>query len=126
MRLFYDSYTSEVSMGDVPFYVEEAKKAGGPVLEIGCGTGRITIPVAESGVEIVGLDRSPDMLDYYSERFIVDRFCFFPLLLRGIMMICPTEAFLPGKRGYAGRCVFTRRYKYSVTGGGKNGDGIPK
>lgn len=58
---FYDYYSTGLE-GDVQFYVEEAKKAGSPVLELGCGTGRILIPVAESGVSIVGLDRSSAML----------------------------------------------------------------
>jgi SAM-dependent methyltransferase len=57
----YDYYTGGVE-GDVLFYVEEAQKAGGPVLELGCGTGRILIPTAEAGVEIAGLDRAPSML----------------------------------------------------------------
>ena len=48
--------------GDTSFYVEEAQEAGSPVLELGCGTGRILIPVAEAGVEITGLDASKDML----------------------------------------------------------------
>lgn len=48
---------------DIPFYVQLAKESGGPVLELGCGTGRVTLPIAEAGVEIVGLDLSPDMLD---------------------------------------------------------------
>jgi SAM-dependent methyltransferase len=59
---FYDYYSTGVE-GDVGFYVEEAQRAGGPVLELGCGTGRILIPIAEAGVEIVGLDRAPSMLE---------------------------------------------------------------
>ena len=47
---------------DREFYVDEAVKTGSPVLELGCGTGRITIPVAEAGVDVVGLDLSPAML----------------------------------------------------------------
>lgn len=43
------------------FYLEEAKK-GGPVLELACGSGRLTIPIAQSGVEITGADLSPTML----------------------------------------------------------------
>ena len=58
---FYDYFAAGLT-GDVQFYVEEAEKAGSPVLELGCGTGRILIPVAESGTNIVGLDNSPDML----------------------------------------------------------------
>ena len=57
----YDSVYSYVR-ADIPFYVEEAVAVGGPVLELGCGTGRVTIPIAEAGVDIVGLDSSPAML----------------------------------------------------------------
>jgi ubiquinone/menaquinone biosynthesis C-methylase UbiE len=58
---YYDYYATGVE-GDAPFYVEEAQKAGSPVLELGCGTGRITIPIADAGLSIVGLDRAPAML----------------------------------------------------------------
>jgi SAM-dependent methyltransferase len=58
---YYDLFFTGLP-GDVAFYVEEAKKAGSPVLEIGCGTGRVLIPVAEAGVEITGLDASEAML----------------------------------------------------------------
>ena len=47
---------------DIPFYVEEARRSGGPVLELGCGTGRVAIPVAQAGVEVVGVDSSAKML----------------------------------------------------------------
>ncbi len=58
----YDAVYSYVT-ADVPFYVDEAVSSGGPVLELGCGTGRVAMPIAEAGVEIVGLDSSPRMLD---------------------------------------------------------------
>ena len=48
---------------DIPFYVEEALRSGGPVLELGCGTGRIGIPIAEAGINIVGLDISKSMIN---------------------------------------------------------------
>jgi len=57
----YDCYATGVA-GDVAFYVDEAKRIGSPVLELGCGTGRILIPVAEAGSDVVGVDRSPSML----------------------------------------------------------------
>ncbi len=47
---------------DIPFWVEEAVASGGPVLELGCGTGRVAIPVAQAGVRVVGLDNSSSML----------------------------------------------------------------
>lgn len=58
---FYDYYSTG-SEGDVQFYVEEAQESGGSVLELGCGTGRTLIPIAEAGIPIVGLDRAPAML----------------------------------------------------------------
>jgi len=58
----YDALNRPLNLADVPFYVEEAKNAAGPVLELACGTGRIAIPVAQSGVDLVGLDRSSTML----------------------------------------------------------------
>ncbi|HWX93001.1 MAG TPA: class I SAM-dependent methyltransferase [Terriglobales bacterium] len=57
----YDALNSFL-VADIPFYVEAARRSGGPVLELACGTGRLAIPIAQSGVEIVGLDISPSML----------------------------------------------------------------
>jgi SAM-dependent methyltransferase len=45
------------------FYLEMAKEAEGRVLELGCGSGRLTIPIALQGSEIVGVDLSPAMLE---------------------------------------------------------------
>lgn len=44
------------------FYRKEAQRSSGPVLELACGTGRLTIPLARDGHEVVGLDASPAML----------------------------------------------------------------
>ena len=57
----YDLLNADV-VADIPFYLEEARRAGGPVLELACGTGRLTIPIAQTGVEVVGLDQSASML----------------------------------------------------------------
>ncbi len=54
--------------GDVDFYVEEARKSAGPVLELGCGTGRVLVPTAEAGVDITGLDLSDTMLSKAREK----------------------------------------------------------
>lgn len=48
--------------GDVEFYLDCAKSLGSPILELGCGTGRITLPLAKAGFEVVGLDLSEAML----------------------------------------------------------------
>jgi SAM-dependent methyltransferase len=58
----YDHVAAYRERPDVPFYVEEAVGAGGPVLELGCGTGRILIPSARAGARMVGLDASAAML----------------------------------------------------------------
>jgi ubiquinone/menaquinone biosynthesis C-methylase UbiE len=68
---FYDSLSTGVE-GDVDFYVGLAAEAAGPVLELGCGTGRITLPVAETGVEVVGLDLSSDMLEIARSKLAVE------------------------------------------------------
>jgi len=58
---FYDLFRNPTA--DIPWYVTLAKDAGGPVLELGAGTGRVLIQVARAGVEIKGLDHSPSQLD---------------------------------------------------------------
>ena len=63
----YD-YISPGAEGDVKFYVEEAQKAGSPVLELACGTARLLIPVARAGIEITGLDISAAMLSVAREK----------------------------------------------------------
>ena len=55
---------------DVGFFVEEARTSGSPVLDIGCGTGRVLIPTARAGLEVVGLDLSPRMLAVCRERLL--------------------------------------------------------
>ena len=47
---------------DLPFWTEEARVSGGPVLELGCGTGRVAIPIAQTGIHVVGLDNSRELL----------------------------------------------------------------
>lgn len=47
----------------IPFYIKQAKKYGGPILDLACGTGRITIPISKEGIQIVGLDFSVKMLE---------------------------------------------------------------
>jgi SAM-dependent methyltransferase len=58
----YDPWSRSV-VEDVDFYVEEAQRAGGPVVELGVGTGRIAVPTALAGIEVIGVDSSPGMLE---------------------------------------------------------------
>jgi SAM-dependent methyltransferase len=62
----YDPWSASVTE-DVEFYVEEAVAAGGPVVELACGTGRIAVPVAKAGVRVIGVDGSPGMLEVARE-----------------------------------------------------------
>ena len=61
---FYD-WENARTLGrrDVPFWRGVAAEADGPVLELGCGTGRVSLPLARAGVELVGIDRSEHMLE---------------------------------------------------------------
>ena len=60
---FYDWENAQtLGKRDVPFWKRVALAAKGPCLELGCGTGRVTFPLAREGVEIVGIDRSGEML----------------------------------------------------------------
>jgi SAM-dependent methyltransferase len=59
----YDRW-SEGAPNDVPFFVELAREADGPVVELAVGTGRVAIPVARAiGRPVIGIDSSPAMLD---------------------------------------------------------------
>ncbi len=66
----YDQVIPYRDRPDVGFFVEAAVKSGGPVLEVGCGTGRVLIPTARAGISITGLDLSDHMLDVCREALI--------------------------------------------------------
>jgi SAM-dependent methyltransferase len=63
----YDPWSRSVTE-DVAFYVREAKRAGGPIVELGVGTGRIAVPTAAEGIAVIGVDSSPGMLEVCRER----------------------------------------------------------
>lgn len=58
----YDPWSVSVTE-DIAFYVEEARRAEGTVVELGVGTGRIAIPIAAGGIRVIGIDSSRGMLD---------------------------------------------------------------
>jgi SAM-dependent methyltransferase len=53
---------------DLPLWEELAERAGGPVLELGCGTGRVALHLARRGHDVVGLDSDPELLAVLAER----------------------------------------------------------
>jgi SAM-dependent methyltransferase len=68
---YYDgAYAAKQDLVDLPFYIELAKKSGGPVLEVACGTGRILLPIAREGIEIHGIDNSGAMLGFLEQHLL--------------------------------------------------------
>lgn len=65
---FYDYVQPYAERKDVAFFVDLARESGGPVLEVGCGTGRVLLPTARAGIEICGLDLSGVMLGICREK----------------------------------------------------------
>jgi SAM-dependent methyltransferase len=63
----YDPWSTGV-IEDISFYVEEALASGSPVVELGVGTGRIAIPTAAAGIDVIGVDSSAGMLAVCAER----------------------------------------------------------
>ena len=74
MRTEYDAFAHSYDLehghfrDDLDFYVGLAKASRAPVLELACGTGRVTIPIARAGVPITGVDSSPEMLARAQEK----------------------------------------------------------
>jgi SAM-dependent methyltransferase len=64
----YDEWAAHMTE-DIPFYVELAREAEGPLVELAVGNGRVAIPVArETGRRVIGVDLSPAMLEQARER----------------------------------------------------------
>lgn len=69
---FYDYVGPYRTREDVGFYIEMAKAADGRVLEVGCGTGRVVIPIAREGITITGIDLSHRMLDMCRQKVLAE------------------------------------------------------
>lgn len=67
---FYDVFTADYNV-DKKFYLDKILNAGGPVLEIGCGTGRIFCDALKQGADIYGIDQSELMLGMLKEKIEV-------------------------------------------------------
>ena len=64
----YDAWSADMTE-DVDFYVELAREADGPIVELAIGAGRVAIPIAErTGKKVIGIDSSPAMLALARER----------------------------------------------------------
>lgn len=67
---YYDFVPGYAGRRDLEFYLDYSRKAGGTVLELGCGTGRVLLPIAGAGCQIVGLDLSKFMLAKCKEKLL--------------------------------------------------------
>jgi len=87
---FYD-WENARTLGrrDVPFWRQLALNARGPVLELGCGTGRIALPLGRAGAQVVGIDRSEAMLARARERVRRARLQYRVRLVRGDIRYLP-------------------------------------
>ncbi len=65
---WYDIFYAAADPGDLDFYHGLCRASGGPILEIGVGTGRIALPLAKDGMEIVGIDLYEPMLKVAQQR----------------------------------------------------------
>ena len=87
---FYD-WENAQTMGrrDVAFWQRLAGRIGGPVLELGCGTGRVALPVARAGARVVGIDRSASMLGRARKRLRRSKLAGSLHLVRGDIRFLP-------------------------------------
>ncbi len=103
----YDIVTPASFGGDAEWYRGKARECGGPVLELGAGTGRITLGIAQDGVRVHALDANPAMLDTLRQKLaqqppevrervvaLVGDMRMFSLAERFALIIAPFRAFL--------------------------------
>jgi ubiquinone/menaquinone biosynthesis C-methylase UbiE len=87
---FYDWENAQtLDRRDVKFWQGMAQRVTGRVLELGCGTGRVTIPVARTGADIVGVDRSEEMLTHARRRIKRARLANRPSWVRSDIRMLP-------------------------------------
>jgi SAM-dependent methyltransferase len=130
-----EAYDAEVAQlrataaeADVQFYIELAKQAtaaGHSVLELGCGTGRVTIPIAQAGVDVVGLDNAPAMLEVArrkagsaaNPRWVAGDMADFALDQRFGLVLIPFRSFLLLLTVEEQKACLSRIHEHLVAGG---------
>lgn len=68
LGLFFDILSHLIPQDDITFYENVCKNAGIKVLELACGTGRVSIPLAQRGFQMMGIDQSKAMLDRLNDK----------------------------------------------------------
>jgi ubiquinone/menaquinone biosynthesis C-methylase UbiE len=126
----YDVVTPATFGGDVQWYQQKAQRSGGPVLELGAGTGRVTLAIAESGIPIHALDANQEMLDRLAAKLAIsaeevwsrvtlvhDDMRTFDLPEQFALVICPFRAFLHNVTTADRRACLGRVRKHLQPGG---------
>lgn len=94
---FYDWENAQtVARRDIAFWQRLALANAGPVLELGCGTGRVSLPVVKAGARLVGIDLSAPMLDRARKRLVRARLAERAMLVRGDIRHLPFRS----RRGF--------------------------
>lgn len=94
---FYDWENAQtVARRDIAFWQRMALANDGPVLELGCGTGRVALPVVKAGARLVGIDLSGPMLERARKRLVRARLSDRALLVRGDIRHLPFRS----RRGF--------------------------
>ena len=100
---FYDQW-AKPQKDDIPFYVKRATAVKGPVVELGAGTGRVAIPIARAGQDVVGVDLSGAMLTEASRRAaaegVADKISFVEADMRTFVADPPVELVIVPFRGF--------------------------
>jgi SAM-dependent methyltransferase len=121
----YDPWSASV-VEDVAFYLEEARRSGGPVVELGVGTGRIAVPIAADGIRVVGVDSSRGMLQVCARRAAlagvdvdlrVGDLREPPVTERVPLVICPFRSLLHMQTDGDRRGVLSAAYELLLPGG---------
>ncbi len=100
---FYDHW-AESQNEDIPFCVKRATAVHGPVVELGVGTGRVAIPIARAGQDVIGVDVSEAMLTEAARRAaaegVADRIAFVEADMRSFVAATPVELVIIPFRGF--------------------------
>ena len=121
----YDPWSASV-VEDVAFYLEEARRSGGPVLELGVGTGRIAVPLGADGIRVIGVDSSRGMLDVCARRAALAGITLDlrvgdlrdpPVTERVPLVICPFRSLLHMHTDEDRLCVLGASYDLLLPGG---------
>lgn len=65
---YYDLTLGISGNAEIEWYLSKAKASGGPVLDLACGTGRLTLLLAKNGFDVIGVDQSVGMLNQFREK----------------------------------------------------------